>query len=66
MCQLYPCLKKFPFLLPLMWIVRWVNILLHKRNRLKTYVQEDNMLTDDSVEAYHEMLRTSGLDFNFK
>ena len=66
MCQLYPCLKKFPFLLPLMWVVRWVNILLHKRNRLKTYVQEDNMLTDDSVEAYHEMLRTSGLDFNFK
>jgi hypothetical protein len=66
MRQLYPCLKKCPVLLPFMWIVRWGNILLHKRNRFMEHVQEDSMVTDDSVKEYQEMLHKSGLDFNFR
>jgi len=37
MCRDYPCLIKFPFLLPVFWIVRLVNSLLNsdKRKKLK-------------------------------
>lgn len=66
MRQLYPVLSKWPILLPVMWVVRWVNILLHKRWKFKQYVQEDSTLDEASVKEYHEMLRKSGLDFNFK
>ena len=66
MRQLYPVLNNYPVLLPLMWGVRWVNILLHKRWKFKQYVQEDSTLDETSVKEYHDMLRKSGLDFNFK
>ncbi len=66
MRQLYPCLEKYPGLLPFMYISRGINIVFHKRNRLHEYVREDGMLNDASVKAYQEMLRKSGLDFDFK
>ncbi len=66
MRQLYPVLRKWPILLPAMWVVRWGNVLLHKRGRFKQYVQEDSTLDEESVKKYREMLQKSGLDFNFK
>ncbi len=66
MRQLHPVLNKWPILLPAMWIARWGNVLLHKRDKFKQYVTEDQMLDDASVEEYHKMLKKSGLDFNFK
>ena len=66
MRQLYPVLRHCPILLPVMWVVRWGNILLHKRGRFKQYVQEDSTLDENSVKEYREMLQKSGLDFNFK
>lgn len=66
MCRLFPVLKKWPVLLPALWIARWFTVFLHKRKRFQEYKQEDSTLSDDSVRAYREMLRKSGLDFNFK
>jgi len=38
MCQDYPCLIKIPVLLPVFWVVRWVDSVINteKRHRLKT------------------------------
>lgn len=66
MRRLYPVLRKVPVLLPALWVHRWMRILLHKRYRFAEYRQEDHALDDSTVERYHEMLRKSGLDFNFK
>ncbi|MBQ3355871.1 MAG: nucleotidyltransferase family protein [Oscillospiraceae bacterium] len=33
----YPCLKYVPFLLPLLWVVRWVKIALLMPNRISSY-----------------------------
>ncbi len=66
MRQLYPRLRKYPVLLPFMWIIRWGNIILYKRNRFQEYVQADSAVNDASVKAYQEMLRKSGLDFDFE
>lgn len=66
MRQLYPVLNNYPVLLPVMWVTRWINILLHKRWKFKQYMQEDSTLDEASVKEYHDMLRKSGLDFNFK
>ena len=32
MCIKYPVVKKVPILLPVFWVVRWVNVLLFKRS----------------------------------
>ncbi len=66
MHRLYPPLRKVPVLLPFLWVHRTMHILLHKRYRFAEYHQEDGMLDNETVERYHEMLRKSGLDFNFK
>ena len=66
MRQLYPVLRKWPILLPAMWVARWGDVLLHKRGRFKQYVQEDSTLDEESMKEYREMLQKSGLDFNFK
>ena len=66
MRRLYPILHKFPFLLPFLWIPRWIRILLHKRYRFEEYRQEDSALDEATVESYREGLQKAGLDFNFK
>ena len=66
MCKLYPFLKRIPCLLPVMWAVRWGDVLFHRRNRIHARVQENKDVNSESIEAYHEMLHKSGLDFNFK
>lgn len=66
MCLMYPLLKRKPWLLPVMWCVRGVRTLLYKKERLKQITEQMNHTTEDEVVQYHEMLKKSGLDFNFK
>ena len=66
MAKLYPVLRRFPPLLPLTWVLRWGDFLLHRQNQIRNYAREDTFLSEEGVTAYHEMLRKSGLDFNFK
>lgn len=66
MSELYPILRKLPVLLPVMWIVRCFHVVFHKRERLHGYIQQDKKVSKESVKAYQDMLRKSGLDFNFE
>lgn len=66
MCKKYPCLVKHPILLPFMWIARFFNIIFHERDQFGKCVREDITASDESVDAYREILHKSGLDFNFK
>lgn len=66
MVDKYPVLKKAPFLLPFMWMVRIINILLKKRDKIAVQKKELDYITDGKISEYKKDLNYVGLDFNFK
>ncbi|MGI6279786.1 MAG: nucleotidyltransferase family protein [Acutalibacteraceae bacterium] len=66
MCKKYPILRKCAVLLPIMWCVRWVSVLLFKRDKIKKRVKDQSLITAQSVSDYQQALIFVGLDFNFK
>ncbi len=59
-------LKRFPFLLPLFWVVRWCDILLNKNRKLKEDIMQYSNISDDIVDEYEKNLAYVGLKYNFK
>ncbi len=53
----YPLLKKMPFLLAFMWIVRWVDILLHRREAIETRAKQLQTVSLEDIENKREALR---------
>lgn len=66
MCKKYEILKKAPPLLPVMWLWRWMDVVVHKQDSIRRVIQDDAAVSDENIKAYQEMLHKSGLDFNFK
>ena len=65
MCQKYRFLKKVPILLPIMWVVRWFQ-LLFTPSKIKVRKKELGMLSEESVSKYQNELDYVGLRFNFE
>ena len=65
MCQKYRFLKKVPILLPIMWIVRWVQTLFAP-SKIKARKKEIDLLNADSVSKYQNELDYVGLRFDFE
>lgn len=64
----YPILKKYPVLLPFMWVRRCIELVFFQPKRLKSaIISSKKMVQTDSdrVSAYEKQLKTVGLDFNF-
>lgn len=66
MIKKYPILKPAPVLLPLMWIVRWLNaifrrpqVIAKQRNRIK-------ILTEEKLDAWEIQMNEVGLNFHFE
>ena len=57
----YPVLRKAPILLPIMWPVRWVDVLLHQRGRAKKAVRRFDSLDQAAAEREQHMLQLFGL-----
>ena len=60
----YQILEKFPILLPIMWIVRIFDILFHRKDHVKQYVQNMNQIDSAQVRENKRALHAVGLDFN--
>lgn len=50
MCELYPVLKKYKFLMPVFWIVRWVKSLTSKNSNLKNTIHASSDILNTSDE----------------
>lgn len=61
----YKCLKKHPALLPLMWLVRFLQMPF-RRGSIKRNVEETKITAPDKVIAYRDELEAVGLKYNFK
>jgi hypothetical protein len=65
MCVKYPVLKKWPILLPILWIWRWLDTFFHHRDRVRSRKAQLDQLSDENISAYQRELNYVGLDFNF-
>lgn len=63
--QKYTVLKKAPWLLPVVWVVRPFYKLLFERGSLKRELEKAKLVTEEKIDGKRQMLRTVGLDFNF-
>lgn len=65
MCKRYPVLEKAAFLLPIMWIVRWVEVVLFRSHRVKEERHRIKQLSADNIESFQQALDYVGLRFDF-
>lgn len=61
----FPILKKAPWLLPIIWIIRPFKKLLFERNTLKQHEKNIGALSQDKVDERQRWLNYVGLDYNF-
>ncbi len=66
MCQKYPFLRRLPFLLPIMWIVRWFTAVFFKPKSLKKDIKNAKEMSQDSIDGYAEYLQSMGIYFDRK
>lgn len=66
MCLKYPFLKKLPFLLPIMWIMRGITSLFYRKDKIMDNLEQLNTLNKADIDARRQSLNFVGLDFNFK
>ena len=52
----YPILEKHAYLLPIMWLVRWVSVILFKRDSIKHKKEKIKILTAENISNYQEEL----------
>lgn len=60
----YKILEKMPILLPVMWVVRWFEIVFLRKDTVKKYMNEMNKINSESIEKNAQALRFVGLDFD--
>ncbi|MBQ6830834.1 MAG: nucleotidyltransferase family protein [Clostridia bacterium] len=59
----YPFLRRVPILLPVMWVVRWLDALLCKRNNISRQMERLNKIEENTVDDYTRELAMVGLQF---
>lgn len=68
LAQSYHILRKYPVLLPFIWILRWFDEFLLRRGQVKRVLaasREVMHMDTDRIADYEEQLRSVGLGFNF-
>lgn len=66
MCLKYPFLRKLPFLLPIMWVVRWIDTLLFRRKKIRQETELLRRMTPEEISEYQCRLSYVGLELNKK
>lgn len=61
----YNILKKYPILLPLIWVWRWVEALIYRKNNVREYSKKVKMVIQEDLSEYEKNLQKVGLDFKF-
>lgn len=60
----YPVLKKYPVLLPVIWVWRWFELAFIRRDRVREVTQNARKADDSRITYYKEQLQAVGLSFN--
>lgn len=62
----YPILNRLPWLTPLIWPLRWMDILLFRKQRIRKRLAQLQIVDKQTTERYHQELELVGLDFYFE
>ena len=62
----YPVLRRRGWLLPVIWIVRWVDTLLFHRKRIAQRNSDIQRTNTESIEQFEQALHYVGLDYHFE
>ena len=62
----YTVLEKAPWLLPVMWPVRWVDAFLFRRDRVRKKQEALRSATAEKIDAYQQAMNYVGLEFRFE
>ena len=65
MCRLYPVLKSWAILLPILWLVRLVDRAINHRDRYRRSMARVEKMSDESISLYQQELNYVGLDYHF-
>lgn len=65
MCLLYPVLKSWAILLPILWIVRLVDRAVNHRDRYRRNMARVEQMSEESISRYQQELNFVGLDYHF-
>lgn len=64
MIQIYPFLQKLPWLMPVMWVVRWFQLLFGKRrHEVANWVKSNRNIAEEDVASYQCALSYVGLSY---
>jgi len=66
MCQKYPFLRYLPFLLPIMWIVRWITAIFFKPKKLKEKIDQSKAMSQEAIDGYAKYMQSMGIYFDHK
>ncbi len=61
----YPALRRCPYLLPIFWAVRCVDVVRLRRGNIKKRVKELQIVTPERVADFEETMRKVGLNYSF-
>ena len=62
----YPVLKRCPFLLPFVWVMRWFKGLIFKRDNMKRQLKGLQYLNSDDIRERKKALEFVGLKLDFR
>ena len=62
----YPVLRRQPWLLPTVWVVRWVDALLFRRKHIAQRNMDMKRTNAESVEQFEQGLQYVGLAYHFE
>ena len=62
----YPLLRIIPVLLPIMWVVRWIDAIMNKRDSILRQSERLRKIDSEVVNNYMQELEMVGLKFSFK
>jgi hypothetical protein len=61
----YRVLVRHRWLLPICWVIRWFDILLHRRKNIKRRMQEKDILNEEDLSVYEKNMQAVGLAYHF-
>ncbi len=61
----YQILKKYPFLLPLFWIYRLIDIIFFRRKDISKNLNDICVINEQEIQTYETALNYVGLDYDF-
>ena len=62
----YNVLYRAPWLLPVMWVYRWFDVLLHRRRNILRRFRTAGSMTQDTVDSHRRMLNYMGLEYHYE